>query len=326
MKSTTRVAAFLAAALSATLALATPSGAAPPSPVLPPPSADVFVTTSNAMMRPSDVPASLLPDEAWSVSYHESARRPGPVPGVHLRRRGGPSTCRCATPWATSRGAYGLTQVVYAYASPASARAAWATVNRQVPAKCSGEFMLGDSTTTVTSGRLAATATTPAGWWVRTDVAGAAAGASYVTVRPVGDSIQMVFLSNISEQPDPGPACRGRRAEPDSRRAARRCRRAPGHAGSPPHVRPAGHDHLGRRPGLAALHPAGERRLVELPVLRTGQRSVGMRRVRSSPQAQPSFESGFGGQGRRHCRARGPGTSVSRCTRPRTRPARRGGS
>ena len=80
MKSTTRVAAFLAAALGATLALATPSGAAPPTPVLPPPSADVFVTTTNAMMRPSDVPASLLPDAAWSVGYQSPPGGQDPFP------------------------------------------------------------------------------------------------------------------------------------------------------------------------------------------------------------------------------------------------------
>jgi hypothetical protein len=196
MKSTTRVAGFLAVALSATFALATPSGAAPPSPVLPPPSADVFVATSNAMMRPSDVPTSLLPDEAWSVSYMSPPGGQDPYPVcISSPRRSLDLPLRDAMGYQS--GAYGLTQVVYAYASPQIAQAAWATVNRQVPAKCSGKFMLGDSLTTVTSGRLAATATTPAGWWVRTDVAGAAAGASYVTVRPVGDSIQMVFYSNI---------------------------------------------------------------------------------------------------------------------------------
>lgn len=210
MKSTTRVAAFLAAALSATFALASPSGAAPPNPVLPPPSADVFVATSNAMMRPRDVPTSLLPDEAWSVSYMSPPGGQDPYPVcISSPRRSLDLPLRDAMGYQS--GAYGLTQVVYAYASPQSAQAAWATVNRQVPAKCSGEFMLGDSPTTVTSGRLAATATTPAGWWVRTDMGGAAAGASYVTVRPVGDSIQMVVLTNL-----PGNTTRAQRAGVDA--------------------------------------------------------------------------------------------------------------
>lgn len=196
MKSTTRVSVLLSAAMGATIALAAPSGAAPPRPVLPPPSADTFVATSNAMLRPSDVPASLLPDEAWSVSYMSPPGGQDPYPVcISSPRRS--LDLPLADAMGYQSGAYGLTQVVYAYASPASAQAAWATVNRQVPAKCSVEFMLGDSPTTVTSGRLAATATSPAGWWVRTDVAGAAAGASYLTVRPVGDSIQMVLLNNI---------------------------------------------------------------------------------------------------------------------------------
>ncbi len=210
MMSTTRVAAFLAAALGATIAVATPSGAAPPSPVLPPPSADVVVSTSNAMMRPSDVPASLLPDEAWSVSYLSPPGGQDPYPVcVYSPRRSVDLPLDDAIGY--SAGAYGLTQVVYAYASPASARAAWATVSRQVPAKCTGEFTLGDSRTTVTSGRLAATATTRAGWWVRTDVDKAAAGASYLTIRPVGDSVQMVLLNNI-----PSNASRAQRAGVDS--------------------------------------------------------------------------------------------------------------
>jgi hypothetical protein len=170
----------------------------------------VFVTTSNAMLQPADVPPNLLPDEAWSVSYMSPPGGQDPYPVcIYSPRRS--LDLPLADAMGYQSGAYGLTQVVYAYASPAAAQAAWATVNRQVPAKCSGEFMLGDSRTTVSSGRLAATPTTPAGWWVRTDVGGAAAGASYLTIRPVGDSIQMVLLNNI-----PTNATRAQRAGVDA--------------------------------------------------------------------------------------------------------------
>jgi hypothetical protein len=182
------------------ITLATPSGAAPPSPVPPPPSADVFISTTNAMLRPSDVPASLLPDEAWSVSYLSPPGGQDPYPVCNYSPRRSLDLPRAGA-IGYQAGAYGLTQVVYAYASPAKAQAAWATVNRQVPAKCTGEFTLGDSTTTLTSGRLAATAATPAGWWVRTDLSGDAVGASYLTIRPVGDSVQMVLLNNIPSNP-----------------------------------------------------------------------------------------------------------------------------
>ena len=200
MKSTTRVAAFLAAALGATLALATPSGAAPPTPVLPPPSADVFVTTTNAMMRPSDVPASLLPDAAWSVGYQSPPGGQDPFP-VCVYGPNSTVTLPLENAIAYQTGAYGFSQIVYDYSSTATAQSAWSKVNRQVQAKCTGQYTLDKSTTTITSGRLAASAGSPAGWWIRADVSGGDGYGTYMTVRPVGDAIQMVFLYNDSFTP-----------------------------------------------------------------------------------------------------------------------------
>ena len=74
-------------------------------------------------------------------------------------------------------------------------------MNRQVQAKCTGQYTLDKSTTTITSGRLAASAGSPAGWWIRADVSGGDGYGTYMTVRPVGDAIQMVFLYNDSFTP-----------------------------------------------------------------------------------------------------------------------------
>ena len=77
MKSTTRVAAFLAAALGATLALATPSGAVAPTSVLPPPSADVFVTDHqrhDAPERRAGEPAAGRGLVCWVPIAHPAAR------------------------------------------------------------------------------------------------------------------------------------------------------------------------------------------------------------------------------------------------------------
>lgn len=200
MVSTARVAAFLVAALGAAFALATPSGAAQPSPVLPPPSADVFVTTTNAMMRPGDVPTSLLPKDAWSVGYQSPPGGQDPFP-VCVYGRNAAVTLPLANAIAYQAGAYGFSQIVYDYSSSAQAQAAWNTVNRQVPAKCSGQYTVDKTTTTLSSGRLAAAAGSPAGWWIRADVSGDDGYGTYMTVRPVGDAIQMVFLYNDSFTP-----------------------------------------------------------------------------------------------------------------------------
>ena len=98
-------------------------------------------------------------------------------------------------------GAYGFSQIVYDYSSTATAQSAWSKVNRQVPAKCTGEYTLDNSTTTITSGRLAAAPGSPAGWWIRSDVSGGDGYGTYMTVRPVGDAIQMVFLYNDAFTP-----------------------------------------------------------------------------------------------------------------------------
>ena len=124
----------LAALLAATFALATPSGAAQPDPVLPPPSADVFVTTTNAMMRPGDVPASLLPQGAWSVGYQSPPGGQDPFPAC-VYGRNAAVTLPLANAIAYQSGADRLSQVVYDYSSTAKAQAAWARINRQVPAK-----------------------------------------------------------------------------------------------------------------------------------------------------------------------------------------------
>ena len=71
-------------------------------------------------------------------------------------------------------------------------------VNRQVQAKCTGQYMLDTSTTTSPRVAWPRRPASPAGWWIRTDVSGGAGYATYMTVRPVGDSIQMVFLYNDS--------------------------------------------------------------------------------------------------------------------------------
>lgn len=186
---------MLAAALVATLALATPSGAAQPSPVLPPPTADVFVTTTNAMMRPGDVPASLRPKGAWSVGYQSPPGGQDPFP-VCVYGPNAAVMLPMQNAIAYQAGAYGFSQIVYDYTSTSTAQAAWSTVSRQVPAKCTGQYTLDTTTTTLSSGRLAASAGSPAGWWIRADVSGGDGYGTYLTIRPVGDAIQMVYLYN----------------------------------------------------------------------------------------------------------------------------------
>lgn len=210
MVSTARGATVLAAALAVTLTLATPSGAAQPSPVLPPPSADVLVSTTNAMMRPSDVPSALLPDAAWSVSFQSPPGGQDPFP-VCVYGRNAVVTLPLANAIAYQAGAYGFSQIVYDYSSTAKAQAAWEKVNSQVPAKCTGQYTLDGSTTTIASGRLPASAGSAAGWWIRSDVSGSDGTGTYMTVRPVGDAIQMVFLYNTTVNPT-----RGQRASIDT--------------------------------------------------------------------------------------------------------------
>jgi hypothetical protein len=193
MVSTARGVTTLAAVLAATMALATPSGAAPSDPVLPPPSADAFVSTTNAMMRPGDVPASLLPEGAWSVGYQSPPGGQDPFP-VCVYGRNAAVTLPLANAIAYQSGANGFSQIVYDYSSAAKAQAAWAKVSRQVSAKCTGQYTLDDSTTTLTSGRLPAAAGSPAGWWIRSNSSGRDAYGTYLAVRPVGDAIQMVYL------------------------------------------------------------------------------------------------------------------------------------
>jgi len=197
MVSTVRGVTALAALLAATMALTAPSGAAQPDPVLPPPSADVFVSTTNAMMRPGDVPASLLPKGAWSVGYQSPPGGQDPFP-VCVYGRNSTVTLPLENAIAYQAGANGFAQIVYDYSSTAKAQAAWNRVNRQVPARCTGAYTLDASTTTITSGRLPAAAGSPAGWWVRSDVSGGSGYGTYMTVRPVGDAIQMVYLYNDS--------------------------------------------------------------------------------------------------------------------------------
>lgn len=207
MVSTTRGVTALAALLAATMALATPSAAAQPDPVLPPPSADVFVSTTNAMMRPGDVPASLLPKGAWSVGFQSPPGGQDPFP-VCVYGRNSTVTLPLENAIAYQAGANGFAQIVYDYSSTAKAQAAWSRVNRQVPARCTGAYTLDDSTTTITSGRLPAAAGSPAGWWVRSDVSGGSGYGTYMTVRPVGDAIQMVYLYNDSSTPTRAQAAR----------------------------------------------------------------------------------------------------------------------
>ena len=206
MVSMRRGAAVLATALALTV-LAGPSIAAPSEPVLPPPSADVFVSTTNAMMRPGDVPASLLPKGAWSVGYQSPPGGQDPFP-VCVYGRNSTVTLPLGNAIAYQAGANGFAQIVYDYSSTAKAQAAWTKVNRQVPAKCTGEYMLDGSTTTLTSGRLPAAVGSPAGWWIRSNVSGGNGYGTYMTVRPVGDAIQMVYLYDDSLTPTRAQATR----------------------------------------------------------------------------------------------------------------------
>ena len=140
-------------------------------------------------------------------------------------------------------------------------------MNRQVQAKCTGQYTLDKSTTTITSGRLAASAGSPAGWWIRADVSGGAGYGTYMTVRPVGDAIQMVFLYNDSFTPT---RAQGASINALSRKlgsAPRSCTGTAAHAGPTAHDGAARHDHSRRCAGLAALHAAGQGWLVHLPVL-----------------------------------------------------------
>jgi hypothetical protein len=191
MRSRNGSASVMAGALVATVALASPAGAVQPPPVQAPPSSQTLVTTTNAMMQPSDVPAPLLSKDAWSVSYTNppGGQDPtpvciyGPVGSVNLSQRG-------ATGY--HAGTFDLDQQVYRYASTERARAAWSDVDAKVRAKCRGSWTEEGRTTTLTTGRLDSTVGGPAGWWIRSDVSGGTG--SYVTVMPVGDSIQTLRL------------------------------------------------------------------------------------------------------------------------------------
>jgi hypothetical protein len=189
-------AALIAGVLVTTVAWASPAGAAQPPPVQPPPSTQELVTTTNAMMQPSDVPAALQSKEAWSVSYSipPGGQDPtpvciyGPVGSVSLSQRG-------ATGY--HAGTFDLDQQVYRYSSAERARAAWSDVDAKTRARCRGSWTDEGRTTTLTTGRLDSPVGGPAGWWIRSDVSGGTG--SYVTVMPVGDSIQTLRLLSATK-------------------------------------------------------------------------------------------------------------------------------
>lgn len=209
MKTSTR---FLTIAALA-VALGTPSGTAQAQPgrELPaPPSPASLVAMSNAMLRSTDVPAVLPsgPTEIASMiptggqdplPICLAAGRYNPVTPVATGAIGYQSTIEATT--RSGRQGRALTQVVYQYGSEAIARAYWDLTSSQVLTSCPGTRRTGGLTSTVQASRWAPDqVTSPVSVsTVSRNSTGAIDSSWFVTVSLVGDTIQLLVLSNVGK-------------------------------------------------------------------------------------------------------------------------------
>ena len=177
------------AALTASVA---PGAQARTQPVAPPPAPDQLAIATNAMLgfdlaRVLEAPASA--QASYSTGYMNPPGGQDPLPVC----RYGPQYTTVQVPAARAVGYFArngfVGQTVYDYPSAAVADRAWARLDKDIAAHCTGSFTEQGSTTTVTRSRLAAAGGAGRGWAVTTSGFGYI---SHVAVVPVGDAIQMV--------------------------------------------------------------------------------------------------------------------------------------
>lgn len=180
-------------AVASALALSTPVFAAEP-PVASPPPPGSLTEATNAMLQPRDVSGALADGEPalWDRSFRTGFNAPpggqDPLP-----------VCAYGAEYATQmipgQRAVGYNSVfrtmnhdVYQYSSARDARKVWDSLTSQVRSNCAGTFMRGQSSTTISTSKVAGVPGGPSGLGVLSN----GASAQYSVLHLVGDSIQML--------------------------------------------------------------------------------------------------------------------------------------
>lgn len=181
-------------ALALTFTLTPLAQAAPPS-LAPPPTPAELVSATNAMLQPGDV-TGVLTTGSPSVTLGNTLRTgfnspPGgqdPLPVCAY----GAQYSTVAIPATVAVGfnsAFGtVNQDVYEYRSAAAARRAWTSLSEETRTNCSGTFTRGDTSTTLSTKKVAGLPGGPAGLAVLSN----GKNVQYSVLHLAGDSIQMV--------------------------------------------------------------------------------------------------------------------------------------
>lgn len=183
----------IAAGTAAALAVGTVSAAVADSAVAPPPSATEVVQATNAMLDITDDRTLLTgsaADAGFSTGYLNPPGGQDPYPVCDA----GPGYRPVSIPDALAVGYQArngtLTQMEYVYPSVAAGAQAWATLDKRIEARCSGDWSDAEGIKKVTRTALPEQGSAGAGWAVTTVMD---QSTMHVVVRPVDGGIQSLI-------------------------------------------------------------------------------------------------------------------------------------
>lgn len=169
-----------------------PAAHAATPPLAPPPSPQQLAKATNAMLGfdlPRVLAAGADADAGLRTGFINPPGGQDPLPVCVY----GPQYATVSVPDTRAVGYSArngfVSQSVYDYPSARAAERAWARLDADIAARCSGSFSIEGSTVTVTRTRLAATGAAGRGWAVTTTGFGSV---THVAVAPVGNAIQVV--------------------------------------------------------------------------------------------------------------------------------------
>lgn len=167
-------------------------GAVGASAVEPPPGPDALVAASNAMLQPADAAMTPSKDRPWDSGYFSPPGGQDPTLLCVDSRQRGVSLMRGTA--VGYRSSTDINQELYAYPTAELAAQAWAAADAQIGKRCGGRYTEDGDTVVVTKGRVASPVNGPQGWWIRSTTAKGRGNSSYLTVLPVGNAVQLVYV------------------------------------------------------------------------------------------------------------------------------------
>jgi hypothetical protein len=194
----------------ALIAMSMPATQAQESPAFaPPPSAELLVQATNAMMQPADLTGALAVPASGRIFATGFNNPPGGqdpfpacvVPTSNFRTIAIPDTlavgfsARISPKDSTSQ----ITQDVYQYPNDAAAQRAWTQLSAAIEKNCKGSVQRDFGSLTVTSTRIPGLPGGERGWGVLTT----GSMPSYATIHQVSGGIQMITYSRYGDRPVP---------------------------------------------------------------------------------------------------------------------------